>query len=82
MMQKFGISFGSFVVSANRGFSRAHDYAFLVCRKVVEPDHHDLESWELLPMYPAEVYLVLRDGSIALLPFLAVWEMTRANLGL
>jgi len=76
------IGFGGFVVSGNQGCGRAHLFALQGCRKVAEPDHDDLEEWEVRPMHPAEVEGAIRDGQLAILPHLAVWAVTRARLGL
>lgn len=63
---------GSFVVDGTRGICTAHLFSASQLSKVAEPACCDMEEFDLLFMSPAQIAAGLTDGSIPLLPDLAL----------
>lgn len=69
---------GVYAMHGNQGCGHAHLFALTDCRQTMEPDHDDLEVWEIRLMTKAEVDEAIAAGAAATLSHLAVWLATKA----
>lgn len=73
------VHLGACAVNANQGCGLAHMMVLKDCRKQQEPDHNDIEAWDLRIMDAASIDEAAAQGGLAILSQFAVWYAARAR---
>ena len=68
-------SMGAFTVDGTRGICKAHLFLAEQTKKISEPEHSDIEEFELKLMDRKSIVRAVVDGTICLLPDLALLSM-------
>ena len=76
------LGLGSYVISGNRGASRAHMYLATGCQQVVEPDSGDLEEQEVVWLSLEEVQRRWTDGKFSQMATVAALGLAFNRLGM
>ncbi len=68
-------SAGSYLVDGTRGICKAHFFIAQELKQVAQPEQHDIESCATELLTIDEVATAMRDGSICLLPDIALYSL-------
>lgn len=69
---------GEFTVDGTRGICNAHFFTAKKLLKTAEPEHNEMEEFELMFLGASEIENGIKDGLICLMPDIAILSMTNS----